>query len=110
MIKGIAITLYEKTRTGKDAFNRPTYTQKPVTVNNVLIAPVSSSDIVSENDLSSRKAIYELAIPKGDTHIWTDVVVEFFGERWRTVGIPICGQDELIPLDWNQKIQVERYE
>ena len=36
MLKGIDIILYEKTKTGEDAFHAPIYTETPVTVHNVL--------------------------------------------------------------------------
>jgi hypothetical protein len=36
--------------------------------------------------------------------------VEFFGQRFRTIGFPTQGIEELIPLAWNKKVKVERYE
>lgn len=50
---------------------------------------------------------YTLAIPKGDTHIWTDRVVEFFGQKYRTVGYPERGIENLMPLQWHQKVKVQ---
>ena len=94
-----------------DGFNDPTYTEAdPVQVANVLIAPVSDSDIVENTALDNAKAIYTLAIPKGDTHNWEDAIVEFWGERWHVTGIPSKGIEENIPLSWNLKVTVERYE
>lgn len=49
---------------------------------------------------------YTLAIPKGDTHIWTDTLVSFWGKTWRTIGLPVRGMDENIPLCWNEKVRV----
>jgi hypothetical protein len=43
-------------------------------------------------------------------HTWTDRKVEFFGETFRAIGAPTQGIDALIPLAWNKKIRVERYE
>ena len=60
-------------------------------------------------NLTGKKAVYTLAIPKGDTHDWEDKEVKFFGKRWRTFGIPLEGIEQLIPLDWNKKVMVERY-
>ena len=37
MLKGIDIILYEKTKTGEDAFHAPIYAETPVTVHNVLV-------------------------------------------------------------------------
>ncbi|WCZ54960.1 hypothetical protein [Latilactobacillus phage TMW 1.1365 P1] len=79
-------------------------------MDNVLVAPASADDITNQLNLTGRKAIYTLAIPKGDTHDWENKPVEFFGQRWKVFGIPLEGIDELIPLDWNKKVTVERYE
>lgn len=110
-LKGMTILLYEKTETGTDAFGRKLYDETPVEVENVLVAPLSQSSdaVISELSLSAKHAKYQLAIPKGDTHTWEDVTVEFFGHRWRTVGFSTIGMDSLIPLDWNRKVVVERY-
>lgn len=109
LIKGITVTLYEKQRTGKDGFNNPVYTETPVKVENVLVCPVSTEDILSGIQLHGKKAVYELCIPKGDTRNWQDKRVEFFGQMWHTFGFPMQWIEENVPLDWNQKIKVERY-
>ena len=41
-IKGIPVTLYEKTQTDEDAFHDPVYTEMPVTVENVLVTPADA--------------------------------------------------------------------
>lgn len=110
MIKGMTITLYERTQTGIDAANRPIYEETPVTVENVLVGAPTSEDVVNEFNLSGKRIAYTLGIPKGDTHDWTDRTVEFWGRKFRTVGIPTQGIEENIPLDWNMKVQVEAYE
>lgn len=110
MLRGITVTLYEKTQTGTDAFNRPVYTETAVSVNNVLVSPTSTSETLDTVNLTGKKAVYTLAIPKGDTHDWKDKKVEFFGETFKTFGEPLKGIEAMIPLDWNTKVQVERYE
>ena len=110
MIKGITITLYERTRTGTDDFNKPVYSENPVTVDNVLVSPVSSQEVIDTLNLTGKKAVYNMAIPKGDTHEWRDVRVDFFGQHFQTFGEPIKGIEANIPLDWNTKVQVETYE
>lgn len=110
LIKGITIKLFEKTITGKDGFNHNTYDIKPILVSNVLIAPTSASDVPSSTKADRRKATYQLAIPKGDNHNWDNAEVEFLGHKWHTVGIPIEGIESNIPLEWNKKVTVERYE
>ena len=110
-IRGITITLYDVAQTGTDPLNKPIYTETPVAVDNVLVAPVNSTEQLETFNLTGRKALYQMAIPKGDSHEWTaGKKVRFFDANWRIIGIPTEGIDELIPLDWNKKVQVERYE
>lgn len=109
MIKGITVTLINKKEVGRDPFNRPIYEDVEIEVDNVLVSPVSTEDIVHTLELTGKKAVYTLAIPKGDTNDWEDAEVIFFGQRWRTIGFPTEGIDHLIPLDWNKKVMVERY-
>lgn len=109
LIKGITVTLYERTQTGKDAFNAPVYDETPVSVENVLVSPVASAEIVNDLQLYGKRAEYELCIPKGDTHVWDDRTVEFFGSTWRTFGFSMLLIDDMVPLDWNRKVKVARY-
>lgn len=110
MIKGIPIIFMKKTQTGTDGFNHPIFSFEEEIIENVLVAPASTDDIVTSQDLTGKKAVYTLAIPKGDTHDWEDALVRFFGQKWRTYGYPIEGIEENIPLDWNKKVMVEHYE
>lgn len=110
MLKGIDITLYEKTRTGTDEADAPVYAETPVTVHNVLVGEPSAEEITTELQLTGRRLAYTLAIPKGDAHDWNDVQVEFFGQRFRTCGGVVQGIERMIPLCWNKKVQVVRDE
>lgn len=109
MLKGRTVTLYERTAGTSDAFGRPSYTETAVEINNVLIAPVSSEDVINELNLTGKRAVYQLGIPKGDAHDWANARVSFFGEDWRVIGYPTEGQEEMIPLSWNRKVTVERW-
>lgn len=109
-MRGITVTLYERTQTGTDPFGALVYEESPVLVENVLVAPVSAEELLDIVNLYGKKAIYQLGIPKGDTHDWQDRRVDFFGQSWRTFGIPTEGIEDLIPLDWNKKVMVERFE
>ncbi|EOB1380038.1 hypothetical protein ACIQSQ_002322 [Enterococcus hirae] len=108
-IKGITVILVDKIQTGKDPFGNPIFEDKEIEIENVLISPTSSDDIVNQLTLTGKKAVYTLAIPKSDTHDWEDKEVKFFSQRWRVFGIPLEGIEELIPLNWNKKVMVERY-
>lgn len=108
MIKGITVTLIDKIETGKDAFGETVFEEKKIEIDNVLVSPSTTDDIISENDLDGKKVVYTLAIPKGDDHDWEDKEVIFFNQRFKTYGFVIQGIDENIPLDWNKKVMVKR--
>ena len=110
MIKGITVTLINKKEVDRDPFDNPIYKDVPIEVDNVLVSPTSTEDIVDTLNLTGKKAVYTLAIPKNDENDWEDAEVLFFGKRWRTFGFVTQGIDHLIPLDWNKKVMVERYE
>jgi len=109
-MKGIDIILYEKTQTGTDGFNKPVYTEIPVTVEDVLVAPLSAEDITDRTDFSSAKESYTLGIPKGDLHDWRNVRVGFFGKIYKTYGEVTQGIESLVPTRWHKKVKCELYE
>lgn len=110
-IRGITVTLYEPVgTTGVDPFGAPEYIEAPVQIDNVLVAPANSQEITDAINLYGRKAVYTMAIPKGDTHDWENRRVSFLGEDYRVFGIPLEGIACDIPLAWNKKVMVERFE
>ena len=96
MLKGIPVTLLVKTQTGIDPASRPLYSWEPVTVENVLVAPLTDEEVLSTLNLTGRRAVYHQR-------------VQFFGETWTVIGIPTEGIDDLIPGPWNKKVKVERF-
>ena len=108
-MRGVTVILHKKTQTSTDDFGAPIYTDKPIPVENVLIGEPSSEQVLQDLNLHGKHLAYVLAIPKGDSHDWTDTEVEFFGNTFKTYGEPTQGIDHLIPLSWNKKVKVERY-
>lgn len=108
-IKGIEVVLFDKIEIGTDEFGEKIFDERPTVIENVLVSPSSTDDIITSQDLVGKKAVYTLAIPKRDCHIWEDRKVKFFGKVWHVFGFTIEGIDENIPLDWNKKVMVERY-
>lgn len=109
-LKGMTVTLYDRKQTGVDALNCPVYEQVPVQVENVLVYPLGTGDITADADLTTTHTRYALCIPKEDQHAWHGSDVEFFGQRWHTVGVPEIWLPDLTPLGWNKRVTVERYE
>lgn len=109
-INGITITLYKRTQTGTDETNEPIYSETPILVPDVLIQPASGNANVDSERLEGKTAVYTLGIPKGDTNTWEDCRVSFWGEDYQVIGKPTQGIEDMIPLRWNKKVQVARYE
>ena len=110
MLQGITVTLYDKVQTGVDAFNEAVYEETAIEVDDVLVAPATSQEILDTTNLYGKKAVYTLAIPKGDMHDWMDKKISFFGRDFHSFGIPLEGIECDIPLRWNKKVTVEVYE
>lgn len=109
-LRGISIILYTKNKVGEDEFGAPVCEELPEVVNDVLVGEPEGSDVTDTLNLTGKRLAYTLAIPKGDTHEWRDRKVEFFGRKFRTFGEPVEGIEGMIPLRWNKKVKVERYE
>lgn len=111
-MRGITVTLVEKTQTGTDDLNRPIYEDSYIDVDNVLVGEPTSDEIANTMSLYGKTAKYTLAIPKGDTNDWTDTEVILpspFEGKYKTIGYPTAGIEANIPLMWNKKVIIERY-
>ena len=110
MIKGITVTLLDRTQTGTDRFNTPIYEDQEIPVANVLVTPTTAEEVVSEIQLYGKRSIYTLCIPKGDAHTWEERKVRFFGQTFQAFGPVTEYIEALVPGPWNRKVKVERIE
>lgn len=109
-IQGISVNLVRKVKTAENEVGEPIGTEISEIVENVIVTPASMTEIIDALNLHGRKAVYSLCIPKGDEHDWEDNYVEFFGERFH-IFTPTEGYiEEMLPLEWNKKYLVEKYE
>lgn len=108
-IHGITITLHDQVTRGTDPFGAEIIEEYDMEVDNVLVGHPTTDDIIHSQELYGKKVVYTLGIPKGDQHEWEDKRVSFFGQTFRTFGYVIQGIEDLVPLEWNKKIMVERY-
>lgn len=114
-MRGVTITLYEKTQTGTDPFGAPVWTETPVQVDNVLVGEPSTDDMAEALDIYGKRIRWMLGIPKGDTHDWTNVRIDWTDaagrtRRMRSFGFPIMGVEHLVPTAWHTKVRVEEIE
>jgi hypothetical protein len=109
LIKGITVTLFEKIKTGENDFGAAIYKETPVTVENVLVSPVSSGEMTTDEQLDGNLEICELSIPKKNTNAWENSIVEFRDQKWKTFGFVQQYITENVPLDWDKKVRAKRY-
>lgn len=113
MLKGIDVTLYAAQVVGTDEFNADIYEETPEVVHNVIVAPITATDVIAVNQLYGKKAVYQLYIPKGDAHEWEDKRVTFtvggISFDGRVFGATNAYQDSMVPLEWNKQAWVEQY-
>ena len=108
-MKGTTVQLVKTTQTGTNDFGEPIYSEELVNVPDVLVGSPTTDDVTSTLSLYGKKIEYVLGIPKGDTNNWIDAEVVIWGERFRTIGYPVTGEQANIPLRWGQNVKVERY-
>lgn len=113
-MRGLTVTLYERTASGLNEFGEQTFTETAVDVPNVLIGEPTTDDITSSTQLYGKQIKYMLGIPKGDTHNWEDARVEWTDSYAvdhvvHTFGIPITGVEANIPGPWHMKVRCEDY-
>lgn len=114
-MRGVTVTLFEKTVIGKDDFNAPVYAETAVSVDNVLIGQPSTEELQSSTEMYGKRIDYMLGIPKGDTHEWQDRRVEWtdaygLAIRCVTFGFPMTGIEALVPGQWHMKVRCMRVE
>lgn len=110
LIQGITVLLINRVKIGENPLGKPIYEDKPIEVKNILVAPATADDLVNVSDLEGRKTIYTIAIPKGDTNIWENQRVKFFNKTWKVITEAEEGIESMMPLAWNKKYKVERYD
>lgn len=108
-MKGTTVKVLQKTVTGQNDMHEDIVTEKWIDVPDVLVGQPTTDDITSTLQLYGKRIEYVLGIPKGDTNDWTDTEVEIWGEKYKTIGYPMTGESENIPLRWGKNVKVERY-
>lgn len=107
-IHGITIQLEVVTQTGTDTFNAPTFSTTWTEVQDVIVGQPTDAEQTDAMNLYGSRVVYVLGIPKGNENTWrSGLRVQFFGETFRIFGHTVKGIEDMIPLDWNQKVMVE---
>lgn len=108
-MKGTTVQLVVGTVTDYDPFGNPVETEALVDVPDVLVGQPSTDDVTSSIQLYGKRIDYVLGIPKGDENDWINKTVYIWGEKFQTIGYPMTGEQENIPLRWGKNVKVQRY-
>lgn len=109
MIKGVTVVLHERTLNGTDEIGSPIYKTTDTSVKDVLWSPSTVDDNISQTRLEGTKELYTLCIPKGNTNTWLENTVTFNGKTFHCYAETEY-IEENVPLRWNKKVLVERYD
>lgn len=109
MIKGVTVVLHERTQNGTDPIGSSIYTTKDTEVDDVLWSPSTVDDVIDQTRLEGTSELYTLCIPKGDTNTWLENTVTFNGKTFHCYAESEFIEENL-PLRWNKKVLVERYD
>lgn len=110
MIVGETVKVSINKETGKDAFNAPIYEAEWISVDDVLVVPGSTKDVVDSNRQRGTRVVYTLHFPKTFTDSLKGSLVEVRGEQFHVIGDPKPYQMWNCPTKWNMPVEVENVE
>lgn len=108
MIQGRQITLHRPQKSGTDAFNAEVIEWEDEVIDDVLIEPLSTSDLSDTLRPNGDSVTAKLHLPKTYTKDTRGCECSFGGARYKVKGAPIAYQVENTPTRWNYPIEVER--
>lgn len=107
MLRGEAVTVLRPAKTGTDAFNAPVNAWAAERVENVLVAPASTSDLGTDRPEGDRTEI-ELHFPRAYASSLRGCKVQWRGHDWLVQGDPQPYAAALTPGDWDRAARAVR--
>jgi len=110
LLEGETVVVIQRAEVGRGAGNTPIYTTVEETVDNVLISPASTDDVIESNRPDGTELVWNLDFPKTFTGPLRGCRVRVRGEEFHVVGDPRPYLPTLTPGQWNRPVKVERRE
>lgn len=110
MIVGETVKVSIIKEIGKDAFNAPIYETEWISVDDVLVVPGSTKNLIDSNRQFGSRVVYTLHFPKVFNGSLRGSLVEVRGEQFRVIGDPKPYQTWNCPTRWNMPVEVENVE
>lgn len=108
MIRGRQITLHRPKSTSVDGFNNQVIEWEDETIKNVLIEPLSTTDLTTIERVNGDKVSLKLHLPKTYQLDTRGCECTVDGYRYKVIGAPTPYMQENTPTKWNYPIEVER--
>ena len=106
-MRGETVVVEDLVPDGKDRYGKPQYATLDIEVENVLVAPGATDDVIDSNRDGVTVA-YTLYFPKTYTGDLEGRKVRVRGEPFDVIGSPRPYPVETTPTDWNRKAEVEK--
>ena len=108
LLEGETVVVIHRAEVGRGAGNTPIYTEVEEAVDDVLVSPASTSDVIESNRPDGTELVYRLDFPKTWTRSLRGCRVRVRGEEFHVAGDPRPFLGSLTPGRWNRPVNVER--
>lgn len=108
MISGMAITFKKQVAGAVDDLNDPTYTEEDITVQDVLIAPITEPSNAREAQaLEQSRDQVRVHLPKANDQDISDSTFVYDGKTFKVDSASVKFMDENTPGRWNTYFRAE---
>jgi len=108
MIAGMAITFTKQVSSGVDALNDPTYTTQDITIEDVLVAPITEPSNAREAQaLEQSRDQVRVHLPKVNDQDISDSTFIYEGKAFKVDSASVKLMDANTPTRWNTYFRAE---
>lgn len=107
---GETVEVETTVQAGKDSFGNAIYESKFVPVENVLVAPSSTTNVIDTTRPNGANVVYQLYFPKGFDLPLMNKKIKVRNEVFRVIGDPKPYPVENTPTPWFMEVEVEHVE
>jgi hypothetical protein len=105
---GMSITFTKQVAAGTDELNDPTYTTTDITVDDVLVAPITEPANARESQaLEQSRDQVRVHLPKSNTEDISDSTFVYEGKTFKVDSASVKFMDENTPTRWNTYFRAE---
>jgi len=108
LMKGMTVTFIKKVAAGTDDLNNPTYTTQSISIDDVLIAPITEPTNARETQaLEQQRDQVRVHLPKATNQDISDSSFVYDGKTFKVDSDSVKFMDENTPTRWNRYLRAE---